>query len=287
MIKSFKQYLSEAAGGGKPGDPGINDLPAGLDYDSSIYLAAAEMSTAKGYVAGIQPDTFTPLIYRSLYSPYQSGGLDPGQQKDNGRVNGGGGFEIEKQSRDYMINLAKKYGVNIETPESMQKKQQQQQGQGQQQMPAGPMGGQQQGIDHYLYNQVKMHPAMYLMNQDQGLQKEFDKAFKSMLDWKTTEKNPDEGKDWYTLWKEKQKKEQDQHKVNLGRMTTQLRFKEFATDIHNRLNHMGLASEDLPHIKNYLDPSNHEVSQEDQQQQQQYQEEEPQQEYLDQYGSME
>jgi hypothetical protein len=268
-MKKFKEYIIESAGGGNKGEPGVNDLPPGLDYTSAAYLSATPMSTAKGYVAALEPVTFTPYMYRSVYSPYVSGGLDPGQDRNNGRVSGGGGFEIEKQSRDYLIALAKRYGIDIETPESMQKKQQQQMGGQQQQMPMGGMGGQQQqGMDHYLYNQVKKHPAMYLLNQDQGLQKEFDKAFKSMLDWKTTTKNPDEGKDWYTLWKEKKKKEEDQHKVNLGRMATQLRFKEFSTGVHNRLNHMGLASDDLPHIKNYLDPSNHPMTHDQEQNQQ-------------------
>jgi len=106
---------------------------------------------------------------------------------------------------------------------------------------------------------------MYLLNLDQNLQKEFDKAFQSMQDWKLADKNPDAGKDWYTIWKDKQQKDSEQHKVNLGRMAGLVSFKERMTDLHNRLSHAGLASDQLPHVKNYLDPSNHEIAnQEDQ-----------------------
>ena len=278
-MKSFKQYIIEAAPGGEPIIPGKGDIPDGMS--PAIRTAASMMSTAKGYIYGLNPDTMPVYQYRSMYSPFQTG-LNPGEDTKDGYVSGGGGFKIQKDSRDYLINLAKMYGVDIETQESMQQKQQQQmqQQQGQQgkqqmqqpQQPGGPGG--EQGIDHYLLNQVKMHPAMYLLNQDQNLQKEFDKAFKGMLDWKTAEKNPDEGKDWYTLLKDKQKKEEENHKMNLGRMATLMSFRERATEIYHRLNHHGLATEDLPHIKNYLDQSTHENGQEQQ---------EPQQ-YDDEYG---
>lgn len=274
-MKTFKQYITEAPAPSK--DP---DLPTSADVppnvSGEIYTASSMMSTAKGYVSGLQINSQPRYQYRSLYSPYQSA-LEPGAEGQDGLVNGGGGFKIQKDSRDYLINLAKAYGIDIETQESMQQKQQQQmqaqqgeqQKQIQQAQQAGAPGGQ-QGLDHYLMNQVKMHPAMYLLNQDQNLQKEFDKAFKGMLDWKVADKNPDEGKDWYTLWKDKQKKEQEQHKMNLGRMATLMGFRERATEIHNRLQHHGLASDDLLHIKNYLDPSTHENGQ---QQQQQYDQE--------------
>jgi hypothetical protein len=240
-MKNFKQYLKESDPGG-----GLDPFPDPISGTSSNFNL---LSTASGYVAGLRANDQPYISYRSVYSPFQSA-LDPGKQSDDGRVQGGGGFKIEKDSRNFLINLAKKYGVEIQTPEEMQKQQQQKMQQGQQQGPPP-----QQPNDH-LINQIKKHPSMYLLNLDQNLQKEFDKVFKSMQDWKLADKNPDEGKDWYTLWKEKQQKDSDQHKVNLGRMATVTAARERMTDIHHRLSHTKLASNDLP-VKNYLDVSNH------------------------------
>lgn len=238
-MKSFIQYLKES----DPGSPGTPDIPDGIS--PAIYTAAVQNSLSKGLVTGFDQHTMPMYMYRSTYNPYQSA-LDPGKQSDDGLVQGGGGFKIQKDSKNFLTNLAKAYGVEIASPEEMQKKMQQ-----------NPQAQPQKDKTDHLINQVKMHPAMYLLNQDQNLQKEFDKAFQSMQDWKLTTSNPDQGKNWYELWQQKQEKDADQNKVNLGRMATFAAFRERTTDIHNRLAHMGLHSDSLPHIKNYLDTSNH------------------------------
>ena len=84
-MKSFRQYITES----DPG-PGL-DLPDGMS--PSIQNLASMMSTAKGYITGIQTDSMPMYMYRSTYSPYQSA-LDPGKQTDDGKVQGGGGFKI-------------------------------------------------------------------------------------------------------------------------------------------------------------------------------------------------
>jgi len=237
IMKSFKQYLKESDPGGE-----LDPFPDPLSGSSSSFNL---MSSGSGYIAGIRANDQPYVMYRSMYSPYQSA-LDPGKQSDDGLVQGGGGFKIQKDSKNFLTNLAKAYGVEIASPEEMQKKMQQ-----------NPQAQPQKDKTDHLINQVKMHPAMYLLNQDQNLQKEFDKAFQSMQDWKLTTSNPDQGKNWYELWQQKQEKDADQNKVNLGRMATFAAFRERTTDIHNRLAHMGLHSDSLPHIKNYLDPTNH------------------------------
>lgn len=254
---SFKQYLKESEPTPTPAKPpsdiGNRDIPPGVS--DAVYNVAGMMSTTKGYVSGFNPNSI-PYGYRS-YGAYANG-LSPGESNQSGRVNGGGGFEIEKASRDYLINLAKRYGVDIETQESMQQKQQQQQ---QANMPGGQQPEEQQ--DH-LINQVKMHPAMYLLNQDQNLQKHVTTALKSMQDWKLT-KNPDAQKDWYTIWKEKYDKNEEQHKMNLSRMATAFGSRERTSEIHHRLTHSGLLKDKNTHIKNYLDPQNHYPQLQDQQ----------------------
>lgn len=261
-MKSFKTYLSEAAP--TPSLPptdtsGLISRDIDPKMSAAVFDTAVPMSTAKGYISGVANPNTLPYGNPGS-SPYKSygaftTGLDPGAQSNDGYINGGGGFKIQKASRDYMIALAKLYGVDIDTPEKKQQEQQQQAKQSQQQ------GQQQPQTDHYLINQIKKHPAMYLLNQDENLQKELDKGYKAMSDWKTTESNPDAGKDWYTIWKDKQQKDQDQHKMNLGRMLTLSSFRERSTEIHNRLKHHRLVSDKLPHAKNYLDPQNHQQSQ--------------------------
>jgi len=286
-MNSFKKFLLEADAPVQPVKPGSppSDIPPYDPYFDTVSTTNT-VTVGGGDIFGIGNAKNLPI-----YNPF-SPGLDPGKDT-NGRVNGGGGFTIEKQSRDFMIALAKLYGIDIETQESMQKKQQQGQIAGTKGGPAGSGGGdpsqmmrmmQQSGMGqgkpqpqempqqggmpgmggeekiNHLIQQTKVHPAMYLMNMDPALNKEFDKIFKGMQDWKLADKNPDEGKDWYTLWKEKQKKNVDQNKMNLSRMTALTLHRERATDLYNRLKNVGLAPEtieDNPHILDYLNPENH------------------------------
>lgn len=264
---SFKKFIIES-----DAEPSLKPVSPPSDIPPQDSLATPiQISIGSGNFFGVGQPKNMPI-----YNPYVDA-LNPGQENANGTVNGGGGFNIEKNSRDYLISLAKLYGIDIETQESMQQKQQQQQqpgaggnpadmmrkmqqsgvGQGQaQSQPQGAaqMGGPQQPPSDHLLNQVNKHPAMYLLNLDQNLKKQLEKAQGEMQKWKTTESDPNQGKNWYQIWKDKQAEKEKQDKMNLSRQANLLRAKERFTDIYSRLTHAGLHSPDLVHTQNHLIP---------------------------------
>lgn len=292
-MKDFKQFIKENI---IDDGLGFGEDGGATEYNPSnpAIFFGTSLGTSSKAIAGIDPSNMP-------YVNYRSAALSPGeQQEDPNYVAGGGGFKIEKDSKSFLLNIAKKYGILIPDKE----KQQQggmpgnmgggqnpmaammggQQSTPQQSMPqmSGP-GGEQQETQDRLVQHLSMNPIMAgLMGGDLG--QEFNKIFKEMQKWKTDAQNPQliqksqEPQNPYKIWAEKAKEEEERKKQNISVQGNILRHRMFASDIYNRLDSMGLHDyESNIHVKNYMDPNNHDedlLQQMQQEQQPQYQDEE-------------
>lgn len=290
-MKDFKQFLKENIGDGL--DFGEADVPIGFipgQPGASNYFAQT-LGKGSNAISGIDPENMPFINYRSA-------ALSPGQeQEDPNYVAGGGGFKIEKQSKSYFMNLAKKYGLLI--PDQQQQGGMPQGGPGGGQDPMAAMMGSQQGMPQpqmggpggqqpaqdRLVQHLSTNPIMTgLMSGELGQQ--FNKIFGEMQKWKTDAQDPNliqksqEPQNPYKIWVEKMKEEEQKKKQNLSVQGNILRHRIFSSDIYNRINSMGLHDDEFnPHIRNYMDPNNYD--QDLLQQLQQEQQPEQQQPYED------
>ena len=275
-MKTFKEFLFESA-------PPIG---FGDDPNPPIWTPDNGLSTGANVITGLRPENLPFINYRSA-------SMTPGAEQDDGYVAGGGGFKIEKESKSFLMNLAKKYGINMPDPQQQQggapggggnpmqamMGQMGQHGQGQpqqQQGPPGMGGGQPPAPEDRLMKNLSVNPMMLdLMGGEMG--EKFKKIFGEMQKWKMDAKDPkiiqksQQAQNPYEIWMEKEKETDKKNKENIGRQGTILGARMFATNVFNTLNQMGMQPEDNPHIRNYLDPYNH-----DEELQQQYMQQQPQ-----------
>lgn len=305
-MKDFKQFLKESVPGLEPGlGFGESDVPIGFipsQPGSSNYFSQT-LGKGSNAISGVDPENIPFINYRSA-------ALTPGaqQQEDPRFVAGGGGFKIEKESKSYFMDLAKKYGLLIPDQQqqggmpggqqgmpqggpgggqnpmaAMMGGQQGQQGMPQMSGPGGP-GGQQPAQDR-LVQHLSRNPLLSdIMGGELGQQ--FNKIFGEMQKWKTDAQDPNliqksqEPQNPYKIWAEKMKEEEQKKKQNLSVQGNILRHRIFSSDIYNRINSMGLHDDEFnPHIRNYMDPNNYD--QDLLQQLQQEQQPEQQQPYED------
>jgi hypothetical protein len=310
-MKNFKQYIQEnVIDDGL--DFGVEDTPLTPSYSSpslSNYFSST-LGTGSKAVAGVDSGSMPFINYRSA-------ALTPGaqQQEDPRFVAGGGGFKIEKESKTYFMNLAKKYGILIPDQQKQggppgggqnpmaammggmggQQQGMPQQGMPQQGMPqmGGPPGGQQQPPQDRLVQHLSKNPLLSdLMSGELGQQ--FNKIFGEMQKWKTDAQDPkliqksQEPQNPYKIWAEKVKEQEQKKKQNLSVQGNILRHRIFSSDIYNRLNNIGLYDDEFnPHIRNYMDQNNYDqdllqqLQQEQEPQEPQYQEDEEEDYYND------
>jgi len=246
-MKNFKQYLEENVDDGL--GFGEADVPIGFKPGESPFFGQS-LGKGSNAISGLDPENMP-------YTNYRSAALSPGQKQDDPNyVAGGGGFKIEKDSKSFLLNIAKKYGILIPGEEQgqggMQQPQQQQQPQQAQQPP-----------QDRLVNHLSMNPIMSdLMNSEVG--KQFNKIFAEMQKWKTDANDPkliqksQEPQNPYKIWAEKAKEEMEKKKKNISVQGNILRHRMFASDIYDRLNDIGLYDGEFnPHVKNYTDPYHH------------------------------
>jgi hypothetical protein len=293
-MKTFKQYLAEYTIDDGGLGFGVEDQPISYTPSSPSVFLGTQLGVSSKAIAGIDSENMPFINYRSS-------AMTPGSQQEDPRfVAGGGGFKIEKESKSYLLNLAKKYGILI--PD-----QQQGGGQPQGQMGGPQMGGQQMGnmfggpqmggqqpslggeqqqqpAQDRLVKHLQANPMMSdLMSGELGQQ--FNKIFGEMQKWKTDAKDQkiiqksQEPQNPYKIWNEKMKEEQQKKKQNLQYQANILRQRIFATNIYDRLYNMGLHDENNEHVKDYTDPYNHD---QDLLQQQQQEYEQQQDQYYDQ-----